>query len=65
MLNNLNPLLRKDNWCRLCIHLTDLNLNNCKVVEAMGLKVVASRALPTASFPYKISSKSIKRFKSH
>jgi hypothetical protein len=49
MLNNLNPLLRKDKRCRLCIH-----LNNCKAVEAMGSKVVASRALPTASFPYKI-----------
>jgi hypothetical protein len=39
MLNNPNPLLRKAEWCRYCIHLTNLNLNHFKVVEAMGLEV--------------------------
>jgi hypothetical protein len=34
---NPNPLLRK-------AHLTTLNINKFKVIEAMGLKIIASRS---------------------
>jgi hypothetical protein len=63
MLNNSNPLLIKAEWCRYSNHFSDLNLNHVKVVEAMGLKVIASRSPAMASAPYKISSKSVKRLK--
>jgi hypothetical protein len=36
-INNPNPLFSK-------VHLTDLNLNNFKVVEAMGFKIIALRS---------------------
>jgi hypothetical protein len=65
MLNNTSLLLRKAEWWRYCIHLTNLNLNYFKVVEAMGLKVVASTSLAMALPPYKISCKYINRFKSY
>jgi hypothetical protein len=42
MLNNPNPLFSKVEWCRYYNHLTTLNLSHFKVVEAMGLKLVAS-----------------------
>jgi hypothetical protein len=42
MLNNPNLLFSKVEWCRYCNHLTTLNLSHFKVVEAMGLKLVAS-----------------------
>jgi hypothetical protein len=58
MLINPKPLLRKTKWYRYCIYLTTLNLNNFKVVEVMGLKVIASRFPAIASPPYKILSKS-------
>jgi hypothetical protein len=64
MLNNPNTLLSKAEWCRYCIHLTTLNLYHFTVVEAMGLKAVASISPAMASPPYTISSKSINRFKS-
>jgi hypothetical protein len=37
MLNNPNPLLSK-------AHITSLNLSHFKMVEAMGLKIIASRS---------------------
>jgi hypothetical protein len=40
--------------CRYCIHLRSLNLNHFKMVEAMGLKITASRSPSMASLPYKI-----------
>jgi hypothetical protein len=52
MEHNPNPLLSK-------AHLTTLNLNNFKMIEAMGLEIIASMALP----PYQISQKSTKQFK--
>jgi hypothetical protein len=63
MLNNPNTLLSKAEWCRYCIHLTDLNLSHFTVAEAMGLEAVASRPPAMASSHYKILSKSIKRTK--
>jgi hypothetical protein len=35
-IKNPNPLLSK-------AHLTKLNLNNFKIIEAMGLKIIASK----------------------
>jgi hypothetical protein len=43
MLNNLNPLLSKAEWCRKCIHLLSLKLNHFKMVEVLGLKITALR----------------------
>jgi hypothetical protein len=37
-INNPNPLLKK-------AHLTTLNLNNFKIIKAIGLKIIASRSL--------------------
>jgi hypothetical protein len=51
--------------CWYCIYFTTLNLSHFKVAEAMGLKVVASTFPAVAPPPYKISSKSINRFKSY
>jgi hypothetical protein len=66
MSNSHNPLLRKAEWFRYCIHLTNLNLSHIKLVEAMGLKGVASRSLAKVSAAYKkIPYKSIKTFKSY
>jgi hypothetical protein len=56
MINNPNPLLSKAEWCRYCIHLTYLNLNNFKVVEAMGLKVITSTSPAMTSLPSKFHS---------
>jgi hypothetical protein len=36
-INNPKPLLSK-------AHLTTLNLNNFKIIEAMGLKIIVSRS---------------------
>jgi hypothetical protein len=55
-------MLSKAEWCRYCFHLRNCNLNHFKVVEAVGLKVVASTSSSMAS-PYK-SFKSVSRFKS-
>jgi hypothetical protein len=57
MLNNSNPLLSK-------AYLTNLNLIHFKMVEAMGLRITASRSPLMASPPYQISRKSTTRFKS-
>jgi hypothetical protein len=46
--NNLKTLLSK-------AYLTNSNLNHFKMVEAMGLKIIASRSSSIASPPYKIS----------
>jgi hypothetical protein len=46
--NNRNPFLSK-------AHLTDLNFNNFKIVEAMGLKIIALRSNWMASPAYQIS----------
>jgi hypothetical protein len=36
-------------------HLTNLNLNNFKMIESMGLKIIASRSPWMALPPYQIS----------
>jgi hypothetical protein len=46
--NNPNTLLSK-------VHLTILNINNFKNIEAMGLKIIASRSPQMAFSPYQIS----------
>jgi hypothetical protein len=46
-------------------HLTNLNLSNFKMIEAMGLKIIASRSSWIALPPYQISWKSTKQFKSY
>jgi hypothetical protein len=56
--NNPNPQFSK-------AYLTILNLNSFKIIEAMGLKVIASRSSWMALTPYKISWKSTKLFKSY
>jgi hypothetical protein len=48
MLNNINPLMSK-------AHLAALNLSHFKMVEAMVLKIIASRSPQMASPPYQIS----------
>jgi hypothetical protein len=48
MEHNPNPQLSK-------AHLTSLNLNNFKMIEAMALKTIASRSPWMALPPYKIS----------
>jgi hypothetical protein len=45
-------------------HLTAMNLNNFKMIEAMGLKIIASRSTWMALPPYQKSWKSTKRIKS-
>jgi hypothetical protein len=56
MEHNPNPQFSK-------AHLTTLNLNNFKIIEAMGLKIIASRS-PWMALPlYQISWNSTKRFK--
>jgi hypothetical protein len=56
--NNPNPMLSKS-------QLKTSNLNNFKIVEAMGLKIIASRSPWMASLAYQIPYKSTKRFKSY
>jgi hypothetical protein len=63
MLNNPNPLVTMAEWCRYCIHLTNLKLNHLFVVEAMGSKAVTPTSSAMVSPPYKISFKSINWFK--
>jgi hypothetical protein len=55
-INNTNPQFRK-------AYLTILNLNNFKVIEAMGIKIIVSKSPWVALPPYQISWKSTKRFK--
>jgi hypothetical protein len=43
MVTKFNPLLSNIDWCRYCIHLRSLNLHHFKMVEAMDLKIMASR----------------------
>jgi hypothetical protein len=50
MLNNPNPVLSKVERCRQSIHLRTLNLSHFKMVEAMGLKIIASRS-PSMALP--------------
>jgi hypothetical protein len=57
MEHNLNPQFTK-------AHLTNLNLNNSKMIEAMGLKIIASMSSWKALPLYQISWKSTKLFKS-
>jgi hypothetical protein len=45
-------------------HLTTINLNNFKMIEAMGLKINESRS-PWMISPYQISWNSTKQFKSY
>jgi hypothetical protein len=65
MLTNPNPFLSKAEWCRYCIDRTNLNLTHFKIVEAVGLKVIASRSPLVASVPYKSSFKSTDRLRSY
>jgi hypothetical protein len=47
MVSKLNPSLSNVKWCKFYIHLRSLNV--CHVlVEAMGLRIMASRSLPVA-----------------
>jgi hypothetical protein len=55
ILNNLNPFLSKADWFRYCIHLTSLNLKRFKIVQAIVLKMIASRSPSVASPTYQIS----------
>jgi len=57
-INNPNPQFSK-------AHLTTLNLSNFKMIEAMGLKIIASRSPWMALLRYKIWLKSTKRFTSY
>jgi hypothetical protein len=41
MLNNPNPLFSE---AGKCIHLTNVNLNHFKIIEATGLKIIISRS---------------------
>jgi hypothetical protein len=41
----------KDKWCRSCIHITNFNLKHFKVVEAMGLNVIASKSIAIELVP--------------
>jgi hypothetical protein len=43
-------------------HLTNLNLNNFKTIEAMGLKIIDSRCSWMALAPYQTSLKLTKQF---
>jgi hypothetical protein len=47
-INNPNPQFSS-------AHLTDLDLNNFKTIEAMGLKIIALRSPRMALPPYQIS----------
>jgi len=56
---------KNPDYLLISAHLTNLNLNNFKMIEAMGLKIIASRS-PWMALPlYQISWKSTKRFKSY
>jgi hypothetical protein len=44
-------------------HLTNLKLNNFKNIEALELKIIASKSHRMALLPYHISGKSAKQFK--
>jgi hypothetical protein len=55
--------IAEQGW-KSCIQLTNLNLNHIKMVEAMGLKIMALRSPWMASSPYKILLRCIKQFKS-
>jgi hypothetical protein len=46
-------------------NLTSLNLNNIKMTEAMGLKIIVSRSPWMALPPYQISLNSTRWFKRH
>jgi hypothetical protein len=46
-------------------HLAALNLNHFKMIEAMGLNIIAPRSPQMALSPYQISLKSTKWFKSY
>jgi hypothetical protein len=43
-LPNFTPDKSKVDWSRFCMHLKSLNLHHFKMVEAMGLKIMASRS---------------------
>jgi hypothetical protein len=50
MLNNPNALLSKAEWCSYCIRLRIFSLIHFKMVEAMRLKIIASR-FPSMALP--------------
>jgi hypothetical protein len=58
MEHNLKPLMSN-------AHLTNLNFINFKIIEAMGLKIIALRSTWMALRPYQISLNSTKEFKSY
>jgi hypothetical protein len=45
MVTKLKPSESKANWCRFYTHIRSLKLRHFKMVEAMGLKIMASRSL--------------------
>jgi hypothetical protein len=67
--NQNNPTIKQSQtiavqgW-KSCPQITTLNLNHLKMVEAMGLKIIASRSTWIAVAPCQITWKSTKRFKS-
>jgi hypothetical protein len=58
IINNINLQLSK-------VHLTTLNVINFKMIEGMGLEMIASRPPLMALPPYQILCKSTKRFRSY
>jgi hypothetical protein len=58
MERSLNPQFSK-------VHLTNLNLDNFKMIEVLELKSIATRSAWVALFPYQISWKSTKWLRSY
>jgi hypothetical protein len=46
-------------------HLTNMNLNNIKMIQAIGLQIIASRSPLMALPPYQTSRNSTKRLRSY
>jgi hypothetical protein len=44
LVTELSPLLSKADWCGFCIHLRSLNLGHFKIMEAIGLNIMALRS---------------------
>jgi hypothetical protein len=58
-----SQIIAEQGW-KSCNKLTALNLNHFKMIEAMGLNIIARRSPWVASPPYQISWKSTMRFES-
>jgi hypothetical protein len=51
MITKLNPLWSHLDCCKFCIHLSSLNVCHFRMVEAVGLKSIASRPSSVACPP--------------